>query len=232
MIDAVRCALSLGDYNSAESYLKSAVKDSKDEKIIAYVKLYTEWAKLCRAENEKELRPVVETLKSFVGSDKMKSVEPSVLLTLYHLTGENSYSRSLKNKYPSSMEYAVVSGSVQQLPLPFWYFVPRSTDNFFDSLPENQDSKTVKTANESKNDKNQNSDTRKVLRQQLGLFKVEKNAKKLEEKLKSCGFNARIITDTRADKLSYYSVVVDEDKNGTMGKKLNDAGFACSPVME
>ncbi len=232
VIDAVRCALSLGDYNSAESYLKSAVKDSKNEKIIAYVKLYTLWAKLCRAESEDDILPVVEALKAFVGLDCMKDVEPSVLLTLYHLTGEKSYSLSLKKKYPSSMEYAVVNGDVQQLPLPFWYFVPRSTDNFFDSLPENQDSKPVKKGAQKKNDGNQDSESRKALRQQLGLFKVEKNAKKMVEKLKNCGFNARIITDIRSDKVTYYSVVVDENKNGTMGKALNDAGFACSPVME
>ena len=44
VIDAVRCALCAGDYATAESYLNSAVRNSKDAGIIAYVKLYEQWS--------------------------------------------------------------------------------------------------------------------------------------------------------------------------------------------
>ena len=39
VLDAVRCALSSGDYATADSYLNSAVRNSKNANVQAYIKL-------------------------------------------------------------------------------------------------------------------------------------------------------------------------------------------------
>ena len=46
VLDAVRCALCCGEYSIADSYLNSAVRNSKDAEILSYVKLYAQWSSL------------------------------------------------------------------------------------------------------------------------------------------------------------------------------------------
>ena len=82
VIDAVRCALCAGDYSSADSYLNSAVRNSKDSNILAYVKLYEQWSGLCKAKNENETKENIAMLKTYSSLDSMKIVRPSLLLTL------------------------------------------------------------------------------------------------------------------------------------------------------
>ena len=72
----------------------------------------------------------------------------------------------------------------------------------------------------------------KITRQQCGLFGREENAKNLVARLKEKGFKAVITTETRASGNTYYIVVVEENKEGTIGLQLRDAGFECYPVVE
>ena len=50
------------------------------------------------------------------------------------------------------------------------------------------------------------------------------------EQLKKKGFAARITTEKRPSGTTYYLVIVDENKDGTMGKELRNAGFECYGV--
>lgn len=125
VLDAVRCALCAGQSETAAKYLNSAVRNSKNENIQAQIKLYEQWAALCLAENADDISEPVSMLQAYDSLPSMKSVRPSVLLTLWYLTGKASYSQSLKKEYPYSAECGIVSGKVQVLPAPFWYFVPR-----------------------------------------------------------------------------------------------------------
>ena len=68
------------------------------------------------------------------------------------------------------------------------------------------------------------------MREQLGLFRNKENADILIKDLKAKGFTGYSYTETRASGTTYYIVVVDENKDGTMGKKLRAAGFDCYPV--
>ncbi|MGI0529966.1 SPOR domain-containing protein [Treponema socranskii] len=125
VLDAVRCALSSGDYTTAERYLNSAVRNSKDEAIQARIKLYALWAELCRANVSADLDESVAMLKAYMSFKSMASVKPAVLLTLWYLTGDASYAAVLKKEFPASLETGIVKGGVQLLPAPFWYFLPR-----------------------------------------------------------------------------------------------------------
>lgn len=245
VVDAVRCALCAGDYASAESYLNSAVRNTKDERIKAYVKLYEQWSVLCKAKNAEETKESIAILKTYASLDSMKIVRPSILLTLWHLTGEAQFSENLKKNYPKSMEAAIVKGEIQTFPTPFWYFVPRNgvdlpeiAGTFVESassepsLPEAKDSKneTSQPATSSKSEKSTKNE--KITRQQLGLFREESNAKALSERVKAKGFKAEITTEVRPSGTKYYLVVVNENEKGTIGDELRTAGFECYPVFE
>lgn len=242
VIDAVRCALCAGDYASADSYLSSSVKNSKDERISAFVKLYEQWSGLCKAKTEADTKASIAALKSYAALDSMKSVRPSVLLTLWHLTGEGQYSESLKKSYPKSMEAAIVKGEIQTLPTPFWYFVPRNGVDLPEiasvegsASPAQGAAETAKPANPADSAKAEGAKgekAEKVVRQQLGLFREEANAKALVERVAAKGFKAEITTETRPSGTTYYLVVVNENAKGTVGAELRTAGFECYPLFE
>ncbi len=240
VLDAVRCALSCGDSATADSYLNSAVRNSKSETIQAYVKLYEQWSALCKVQKESELTEPIAMLKTYADLPSMKKTAPAVLLTLWHVSGEQSYADKLKKSYPNSPEAAVVKGAIQQLPQPFWYFVPRLGS----AIPEieqepvtyqqSPDEKPVSVAaaaapsSDAKAEKTAESEKQeKPLHQQLGLFRDEANAKGLVEQLKKKGFTARITSEKRPSGTTYYLVIVDENKDGSMGKELRNAGFEC-----
>lgn len=223
VLDAIRCALNAGDYQSAQSYLNSSVRNSKDENVLAYIKLYEQWAALCKAGISGDVSEPAAILKAYSTLDSMKSVRPSILLTLWHLTGENEYSDKLKKDFPKSMEAAVVKGEVQILPSPFWYFVPKSGSDLPDVDIENA-ADSLSSSSSSSNEK--------VVKEQLGLFRDKANAQRLFDQVKAKGFNPEIDTETRPSGTTYYIVVVRENKEGTIGKQLRTVGFECYPVFE
>lgn len=239
VIDAVRCALCAGDYASADSYLNSAVRGSKNENIIAYMKLYEQWSALCKAKKESDTKESIAMLKTYATLDSMKAVRPSVLLTLWHLTGESKFAESLKSNYPKSMESAIVKGEIQTLPTPFWYFVPRNGVD----LPEISDMSaggasgsvspsSGQSGSSSSSASASSAKSEKVVRQQLGLFRDEANAKSLVERLASKGFKADITSEVRPSGTKYYLVVVKENAKGSVGDELRSAGFDCYPLFD
>jgi cell division septation protein DedD len=222
VIDAVRCALCSGDWPTADSYLNSSVRNSKDSQILAYVKLYAQWSALCRAENVSDLNEPLELLKAYLKVDSMKSVHPVILLTLWYVTGEKSWADQITKRFPSSTEAAIVKGDVQLLPTPFWFFVPKSgvaeqgTGTFTDVSSVTSESTPAAA-------------TTKNTKWQLGLFKTESNAKLLCEEVQKKGFNAYVTSEKRASGTTYYIVLVKDDGTGT-ADKLRSAGYDCYPV--
>ena len=223
VLDAVRCALSSGDYATADSYLNSAVRNSKNEKVQAYIKLYTQWSALCRAQTVADLNEPLELLKAYLKVESMKSVHPVILLTLWYVTGEKSWASQITKNYPSSTEAAIVKGDVQLLPTPFWFFVPKSgvaeqgTGTFTEVLTTTAETTAPVTV--TKNSK-----------WQLGLFKTESNAKLLCEEVQKKGFDAYVTSEVRASGTTYYIVLVKDDGTGTTADKLRSSGYDCYPV--
>ena len=223
VIDAVRCALCCGDYPTADSYLNSSVRNSKNAQILSYVKLYAQWSALCRAENIADLNEPLELLQAYLKVDSMKSVHPVILLTLWYVTGKKSWADQITKNYSDSTEAAIVRGDVQLLPTPFWFFVPKSgvaeqgTGTFSDVSTITSES--VAPAPATKNTK-----------WQLGLFKTESNAKLLCEEVKNKGFDAYVTSEVRASGTTYYIVLVKDDGTNTTADKLRSAGYDCYPV--
>ncbi|MCH5295426.1 MAG: SPOR domain-containing protein [Treponema sp.] len=224
VLDAVRTALCAGEYDTADSYLNSAVRSSKDEAVRAYVNLYSVWSALCRAASAREAEDSVSILKAYSTMQSMRPVRPGVLLTLWYLTDEKEYADALRKEFPKSPEAGIVSGTVQIMSVPFWYFVPRAEHSAAEAYPSSSaaDTGASSSAPAKTNPKGR--------RQQLGLFRNEANAAALIERLKSKGFDGYFYTETRASGTTYYIVVVDENAEGNMGLRLRDAGFECYEV--
>lgn len=233
VLSAARCALNAGDYASAQNYLNSSVRNSKDSVIQSTLKLYEQWCALCRASSVSETQEAVAMLKAYSTLDSMKSVMPSVLLTLWHLTGDKTYSDRLKASFPKSPEAAVVKGQIQVLPTPYWYFVPRNGSDIPDiEIDKTVAAETPKKGGESPKTEQTSSSSEKITKQQLGLFKGKENAQALADKVKARGFEPKIESEVRPSGTTYYIVVVPENKAGTIGKELKTAGFECYPVFE
>ena len=233
VIDAVRCALCAGDYVAADSYLHSAVRNSKDEKIQAYIRLYEQWSILCKADTANDTKESIATLRNYAALDSMKSVRPSVLLTLWHLTGDSHFSETLKKNYPKSMETAIVKGEIQTLPTPFWYFVPRNGVDLPEIANMSAEPSTAASPASAAPSVSKSSEKKeKIVKQQLGLFREEANARNLAERVSSKGFKAEIASEIRPSGTKYYIVVVNENAAGTIGEELRTAGFDCYPLFE
>ena len=234
VLDAIRCALSSGDYMTADSYLNSAVRNTRNQKIQAYIKLYTQWSALCRAEKVDDIQEPLVMLQAYLKLDSMECLRPAIYLTLWYLTGDKSYSQQLASKYPKSPEAAIVKGDVQLLPTPFWFFVPKSgeaeqgTGSYADTPSSSGTSSSA--ANETSSSQGQSAASSKTTKWQLGLFKTQSNVKLLVDELKSKGFEAYTTSETRASGTTYHIVLVNEDKSGNMADKLRNAGYDCYAV--
>ncbi len=226
VLDAVRCALSSGDYATADSYLNSAVRNSKSSVVQAYIKLYTQWSALCKADAVADIQEPVVMLQAYLKVDSMNAVKPAVLLTLWYVTGDSSYSKEITKLYPKSIEASIVKGDAQLLPTPFWFFVPKSGEaeqgTGSISIPE----EPKQTAAE----KAAAATPAKFTKWQLGLFRTESNAKLLADEVKAKGFDSYITTEKRASGTTYYIVLVREDKTGNVADRLRSSGYDCYGV--
>ena len=226
VLDAVRCALSQGDYETAHAYLNSSIRNSKDNLIQAYTKLYAQWAALCSVESKEDLAEPVEILKAYSKVDSMKELRPAILLTLWYVTGENQYSKEITKSFPKSTEAAIVNGDAQLLPTPFWFFVPKlgEVEQGIGSIVIQNAEKEEKLASEPKKVIQSSSE---IIKLQLGLFRTENNAKLLVEELKSKGFDCYITTEKRSSGTTYYIVLIHENKERTLADKLRSSGYEC-----
>ena len=258
VLDAVRCALCTGDSATADSYLNSAVRNSRNPEIIAYVKLYAQWSALCGAETTEDLNEPLEILKAYLNVSSMDSVKPVILLTLWFITGEDAYSKRIVTDYPKSVEAAIVNGDVQLLPVPFWFFVPKtgvaqqgtgtfsssattissssatsSTSSAGASTSSASTASTVATSTAGSDTSSNSTATpsqHTFTKWQLGLFRTESNANYLAEELKKKGFAAYITSEKRASGTTYYIVLVNENADKDIADRLRSAGYDCYPV--
>ena len=229
VLDAVRCALCQGDYETAHAYLNSSIRNSKDNLVQSYTKLYTQWAALCSVESKEDLAEPVEILKAYSKVDSMKELRPTILLTLWYVTGEKQYSSEITKSFPKSTEAAIVNGDVQLLPTPFWFFVPKlgEVEQGIGSIVIQNAESEKKLASEPKKVIQSSSE---IIKLQLGLFRTEKNAKLLVEELKSKGFDSYVTTEKRASGTTYYIVLIHENKERTLADKLRSSGYECYVV--
>ena len=236
VLDAVRCALCAGDWETANSYLNSSVRNSKNPEILAKIKLYEQWAVLCKAETPEDIDEPIAMLDAYKNLDSMKSVKPSILLTLWHLTENAEYSSALKKEFPSSIETEIVNGRAALLPSPFWYFTPRKnfqisaekTESTENSSAETKTASPQISKTDSSSEENsvpQNAESSDSVKLQLGLFREKSNAQKFCDSVTQKGFNPFIIEEKRSSGTTYYAVLIEQNGDEELSLKLKTSGF-------
>ena len=231
VLNAVRANLCAGNWETADSYLNSAVRNSKNETVSATVKLYSGWSDLCKASSVPgaDISDSVELLKAYSSMQSMKSVKAQVLFTLWHLTSARVYAEELNREFPLSPESSVANGKSQIMRVPFWYFVPKenSASSSQNRYAENSEVPAKESSVQSEIPLSQKHPGKK---QQLGLFKKKENADDCIRKAKQKGFDAYCYTETRSSGTTYFIVAVDENSSMTMGQKLKNAGIDCYTI--
>lgn len=231
VLNAVRANLCAGNWETADSYLSSAVRNSKNETVSATVKLYSVWSDLCKASSVPgaDISDSVELLKAYSSMQSMKSVKAQVLFTLWHLTSARVYAEELNREFPLSPEASVANGKSQIMRVPFWYFVPKenSASSSQNRYAENSEVPAKESSVRSEIPLSQKHPGKK---QQLGLFKKKENADDCIRKAKQKGFDAYCYTETRSSGTTYFIVAVDENSSMTMGQKLKNAGIDCYAI--
>lgn len=231
VLNAVRANLCAGNWETADSYLNSAVRNSKNETVSVTVKLYSVWSDLCKASSVPgaDISDSVELLKAYSSMQSMKSVKAQVLFTLWHLTSARVYAEELNREFPLSPESSVANGKSQIMRVPFWYFVPKenSASSSQNRYAENSEVPAKESSVQSEIPLSQKHPGKK---QQLGLFKKKENADDCIRKAKQKGFDAYCYTETRSSGTTYFIVAVDENSSMTMGQKLKNAGIDCYTI--
>lgn len=240
VLDAVRCCLNCGEAKTALSYLNSNIRNSKDAKIQAKIKLYEVWAQLCNDPTDDQIDSIAFFIKGYLSMPEMESVRPSLLFTLWYVTDDDDAAQKIKSQYPKSPEAGVVTGKASLMPTPFWFFVPRKGNAI--AKAQNEQAKNITVAKNSnvevakkdsadkKSGAASDSKEEKIKRQQVGLFGKKENADSLVSRLKAKGFKAYIEEEVRPSGNKYFIVIVDENEQGNMGLQLKTAGFDCYPI--
>lgn len=123
LLSAVRCALSCGDTPSADYILSTAFNAPVSSETQAYKQLYAVWSWLCKSDDGAVPAQPVAVLRQSVQLSSMQVVKPVMLLTLWYVTGDETYSSQLEKEFPLSPECAVIKGNASFMPVPFWFFV-------------------------------------------------------------------------------------------------------------
>ncbi len=246
-IYAARASLGAGDFEKADTYLDAKpLTSSRDKIIIAQKRLYSAWSLLCKAKDYASAEAGIATLKIFTDDHSMEPVRKTVLFTLWYVTREEIWADIIREEYPESPELSIIDGKIHLMGMPFWYLMPRAPlKEAFAESPDTQKTVEPAVAVEPKQVLNTASEnlptatvsvvsepktTHAAAKLQVGFFREQKNADVLIEKLKNAGFAAYSYTEQRSSGSTYYVVVVDDNENATMSKKLNAAGFECYPV--
>ncbi len=246
ILASIRTLLSAGDHEDAEKLIERGLKETSETKSRAFLNLYSVWCVLCKAETMEGTRDSVSLLKTYSTMQSMSCVKPQILFTLWYLTNDCAYADLLKKEFPSSPESAIINGKSQIASVPFWYFVPRGNLEVRNEKKEDsnvsvkekqapkQDVAVKKQENQKKESEVKFSQYERAKpscrRQQIGLFKEEKNAEILVKNVRKKGFDAYYYKEKRASGVTYFIAVVEENSASTIGKELRSQGFDCYSV--
>ena len=172
-------------------------------------------------------------LTSYADLPSMQNLRPVIYLTLWFVTGSAEWSGKLAGEFPDTPEAAVVSGSAELVPSPFWYFLPRPESAVLATgvAGKGMDDTSVNSpAGGGQHTGTAASGQETIVRHQLGFFRNKENAERLAERVREAGFSPDITEETRSSGTVYFVVTVREDASGSVSLKLKNAGFESYPV--
>lgn len=235
-LDAVRCALASNDAEQAGEMVREVLLSSFDEPVLIRARVYSAWIQLASGERDKAL----EMLRAYAANSQFNSYAPAILFTIWWTTGDNKVAQSIRSRYPSSPESAVVSGDLLAGPSPFWYLMSR--DGMTSFIPdERMIARNVTESAVVNSEPDQTSPPAGEAAfstkpsaggawQQTGFFKNRENAESMAAVLRQRGFSPSVREETRPSGTVYYAVLVPDD--GTTAARLRDEGFESYQVRD
>ena len=249
LLSLSRVELQLGNFEEAQSYTEKVLLTSQNQNELNTARFYSAIAELQKGNKA----DAITLLQTYSETMQKGSVQRKVLFLLWYITDDAKTKNQLLSDYPNTNEALLAQGKIELLLKPFWLFLPRtSVEN--QKAPQEDSATTIATASNATATKTETSTTASnatasntstvatastsstkyedIKFQQVGFFKTESYAKELVSELKEKKFSPQIRTTTRKSGITYYAVIIPEDKEGNTGKRLRHEGYECAPLFE
>jgi tetratricopeptide (TPR) repeat protein len=216
VFSAVRCLIAVGESPRAIAELDSLAKLLSDPAVSAKAALHKAYAGAFLRE-----AGAAGDLRSFAVSDSYAGDRPTILFLLARLYGDRAAAERLSAEFPASPEAGVLaSGGVRLAAGPHWFI---AADRSAVVLKAGE---TEKGAEEEKPQPSAAGPTAL----QVGLFREEKNARTLAERLTAKGFSVSVSPRT-VGAATHHAVTVDPGASAEeTAMRLKDAGFESYPL--
>jgi hypothetical protein len=239
LLEGARCLIAMGQLDAAEEHVRNILLTGDIREVQREARYLGSQIQAFRTGNG-------TVLASFLRNDEYADKRPSMLYTLWRVTGEEAYRIRLETEYPSSPEARIIrdAGQVLGAPTAMWLLLPGREGVVLGERAASAGSAeagagpaasppvaavpapvpalpaAVPSATAAAGSV--------VL--QTGLFSGEENTRAMADRLQKAGFTA-LITRRRVNGTEYWAVGVSpgENMNDTI-LALKDAGFESFPV--
>jgi tetratricopeptide (TPR) repeat protein len=236
LLEGARCLAALGQFDAAEEHVKTILLTGDAREVLLEARCLGSQIQAFRTGNG-------AVLAAFLRSAGYEDKRPSMLYTLWRITGEEAYRIRLETEYPSSPEARIVrdvpAGQVQGAPTAMWLLLPgregvvlgepvMAAAGSVREAPSRPVPLSGAAAVAASDQASPAAAGGSIL--QTGLFRGEENTQAMAERLKKAGF-APLITRRRVNGTEYWAVGVSPGENmSDVILKLKDAGFESFPV--
>jgi hypothetical protein len=219
-LEGIRCLIAMGQLETAGEYVRTILLTGIGQEVQLEARYLGAHIQAFQTGNG-------AVLAAFLQNGEYADRRPSLLYSLWRLTGEEAWKNRLETEYPSSPEARMVRENpaepVSGAHTAMWILLPGREGVVIEepvsaAAPVIRPPETDAPA------------SRGIL--QTGLFGREENARTMAERLRSAGFNA-LVTRRRVNGTEYWAVgVPPEDNPNETILKLKNAGFESFPVYE
>ena len=243
LLDASRCALMSNDVTQANSLVQSVLLSCFDDVILIRARVYAAWVQLASGDRT----AAFALIRSYADNHAFSAYAPALLFTLWWANEDSSAKATLLASWPKTPEASVVRGEISLAPVPFWYLMSRNESKVASFAQKGPDTESMAgtvpdpiTATDSGGQAdtpptatvNSSSETTEGIWQQVGFFRNREYADDLVAKLKKLGFSPVIHSEKRPSGTVYFSVLVPEDAERSVGPRLKNAGFESYLLIE
>jgi hypothetical protein len=240
LLEGIRCLIAMGQLETAEEQVRTILLTGSGQEAQLEARYLGSHIQAFQTGNG-------AVLATFLQSDEYADRRPSLLYSLWRVTGEAAWKNRLETEYPSSPEARIVRGlpseQVSGAPTAMWILLPGRDGVVLEepvtggapAVPAQGTAPQVTAVQPAQPDTppafvSPAPAPRGML--QTGLFSREENAQAMAARLKNADF-AALVTRRRVNGAEYWAVGVppDENMNETI-LKLKNAGFESFPVYE
>ncbi|MBO8450005.1 MAG: SPOR domain-containing protein [Spirochaetes bacterium] len=246
-LDAARCLLYMNETAQASARIQTVLLECLDAGVLARARFYA----VCVRLSDGDSAGAFSQIRTYLGNGIFTPYFPQMLFLLWYAGGDRAARDQLLERWPSSMEAAVVRGEAVLAPQAFWYLMPserarlaggtpsqaaepaETAEADADAVPGTGHAPVVSAAGQDPADASGSPDPVEAgIWQQTGFFRSRANAEAQAEELAKAGFRVFIRQENRSDGGVFFSVLVPEDRSGTTALRLKDKGFESYLVTE